>query len=38
MTYSLVDRFTSYTQCCFGRDLYTDMPHCDFQMVEFTLY
>ena len=28
ITFSLVDRFT-HTQCCFGRDLYTDMPHCD---------
>ena len=37
VTFSLVDRFT-HTQNCFVRDLYTDMPHCDLQMVGFALY
>ena len=23
----------THTQCCFSRDVYTDMPHCDLQMV-----
>ena len=31
MTYLL----HTHTQCFFGRDLYTDVPHCDLQMVGF---
>ena len=33
-----MDLLHTYTQCCFGRDLYTDMSHCDLQMVGFALY
>jgi len=34
-----MDLLHTHTQCCFGRDdLYTDMPHCDLQMVGFALY
>jgi len=34
----LTDLFQTHTQCCFGQDRYIDMPHCDLQMVWFTLY
>jgi len=34
----LTDLLHILTQCFFGRDLYTDMPHCDLQMEGFTLY
>jgi len=29
----LTDLLHTHTQCCFTQDLYTDMPHCDLQMV-----
>jgi len=29
----LTDLLNTHTQCCFCRDLYTDVPHCDLQMV-----
>ena len=29
----MTDLLHTHTQCCFGRDLYTDMQHCDLQMV-----
>ena len=28
-----MDLLHTHTQCCLGQDLYTDMPHCDLQMV-----
>ena len=34
----MTDLLYTHTQRCFGRDLYTDMPHCDLQMVGFALY
>ena len=29
----MTDLLYTPTQCCFSQDLYTDMPHCDLQMV-----
>ena len=34
----MTDLLHTHTQCCFGRDLYTDMPHCVLQMVGFAFY
>jgi len=34
----LTDLLHTHTQCCFGQDLYTDIPHCDLQMVGFVLW
>ena len=28
-----MDLLHTHTQCCFGQDFYTDMPHCDLQIV-----
>ena len=28
-----MDLLHTHTQCCFGRNVNTDMPHCDLQMV-----
>jgi len=28
----LTDLLHTHTQCYFGQDFYTDMPHCDLQM------
>jgi len=34
----LTDLLNTHTQCCFGQDLYTDMPLCDLQVEGFALY
>ena len=34
----MADLLHTHTQYLFGRDLYTDMPHCELQMVGFALY
>jgi len=36
--HNLTDLLHTHTQCCFGQDLYTDIPHCDLQMVGFVLW
>ena len=33
-----MDLLHTHTQCGFGLDIYTDVPHCDLQMVGFAMY